>query len=84
MEQTNQTLFIIDTYSRFDDNKNVCMTFLLYNKWYCIRKINKLEWGEPIFKERKIEENSYYHIYSSFEEAKAFVHQLKQLEGQKI
>ena len=84
MESTKQTVYIIDSYSAFDNNENVCMTFLLYNNWYCIREINKLEWGEPIFKEKRMDDTSYYYIYSSLEEAKEFIHKLKQLEGKKI
>ena len=85
MEDIRQTvLYIIDVYSRFDDNTDVRMIFSLYNKWYCIREIKDLEWGEPVFKEKHIEENSYYYLYPSLEEAKAFVQHLKQLERKKL
>lgn len=77
-----QSAFIIDTYSKFRNNNDVCMTFSLYNKWYCVRKIDELEWGQPVFKDQSIEEeHPYYHVYSSLDEAKVFIRKMKRFEG---
>lgn len=74
--------YIIDTYSRFHKNTDVCMVFTLYSKWYCIRKITQLEWGQPIFEEKDLDdEYTNYHLFSTLDEAKLYVRSLRKLEG---
>lgn len=82
MEENNQTFYIIDTYSTYHQNNDVCIIFSLYNKWYCVRKINKLEWGQPVFDEKDLEDDySNFYLYNSLEEAKQYIHVLKTMEG---
>ena len=74
--------FIIDVYSKFQNNSNVRMIFSLYGKQYCIREIDALEWGQPIFKEKDLEDDySFFQLYTTFEEAQQYVHNLKKIEG---
>lgn len=77
-------MFIVDVYSKFQNNDNVRMIFPLYGKKYCIREIDELEWGQPIFKEKDLEDDySFFQLYTTFEEAKQYVYELKRIEGTK-
>jgi hypothetical protein len=78
----NQAVYVIDTYSKIRNNDDVCFTFSLYNREYCLRKVEELEWGQPVFKNQSIEEeHPYYYIYSTIDEAKAFIRKMKRIEG---
>lgn len=75
-------MFIIDVYSKFQNNNNVRKIFSLYSKQYCIREINNLEWGQPVFQEKDIEDDySFFQLYNTFEEAEQYVRELKKIEG---
>ena len=74
--------FVIDVWTPYHKNENVCKVFTLYGKKYCIRKIDSWEWGQPIFDEKDIEDDyTSYRIYSTLEEVEAYIRELKQAEG---
>lgn len=83
MENTNQTVYIIDVYSRFNSDK-VISTFVVNGKEYAIKLVS-LEWGVPQLS--SIEEGAeqpYFKLYNTLEEAQEYVKQLKQLEGARL
>lgn len=85
MEESNQTYFIVDTYSRFHKNDDVRMIFSLHNNWYCIREVEDLNWGQPLFDEKDPEDGyTNYHIYVTLEEAQSYVRGLRKMEGVRI
>ena len=79
--------YIIDKYNPNNkkQNEDAVQVFQLNGVYYAIFA-TELFWGEPILKNRPIDEENYndYCIYSTLDEAKAFVHQLKELEGAKL
>ena len=80
MEDVEQFVYIIDTYSRFT-NDIVVSTFFVNGKEYSIKKV-RLEWGVPQLS--SIEEESerpYFQLYNTLDEAREFVRKLKRLEG---
>lgn len=83
MEDTKQTVFIIDVYSRFS-NDTIISTFVVNGKEYCIKSV-ELEWGVPLLSsiEEDIEQ-PYFKLYNTLDEAKEYVKQLKKLEGTRI
>lgn len=83
MEDTKQTVYLIDVYSRFS-NDTVVSTFVVNGKEYAIKSVG-LEWGVPLLS--SIEESAeqpYFKLYNTLDEAKEYVKQLKQLEGARI
>lgn len=83
MDTGTNTVFILDNYSRYDDNTNVRQIFHLYEQWYCIREV-ELEWGRPKFA-RKIEDDfQNFYLFNTLEEAKQCVKRLKRAEGAKF
>ena len=80
MPDTSTTVFIIDTYNKYQDNENCKLVFNLHGHDYCIREVS-LEWGKPVFPEKDWEYDFNYHLYSSFEEARHYVSRLKRLNG---
>ena len=81
---SNQTVFIIDTYSRFEQD-NIIDIFSINSHWYAIKKV-QLNFGKPILSNiEKNEDNSlYFHIYESLDDARKYVRQIKHLEGVKF
>lgn len=76
------TGYIIDAYNKYAINDNVVSIFNLYGKPFCIRQINKFDWGQPIFPEKDIEDDySIFCIYDTQEDAEQYVRNLKYLEG---
>lgn len=74
-------VYIVDLYNKFS-NDEIISKFKLNGRWWAIKKV-KLDWGHPIL--TSIEENEdpylHFHLYNTLEEAKSFIHKLKQLEG---
>lgn len=80
MEDTKQTVFIVDVYSKYA-NERVIFTFFINGREYAVKETT-LEWGIPVIS--SIEESAaqpYFKLYNTLEEAKEYVRQLKQLEG---
>ena len=83
MKDTEQTVYIIDVYSKYNSD-TVVSTFVINGKEYSIKRVG-LEWGAPVLS--SIEESAeqpYFKLYNTLEEAKEYVKQLKQLEGARI
>ncbi len=80
--QEHSVGFIIDSCSPYSKNLNVVTTFKIHGKIYCIRRIDKFEWGQPIFHAKSIEDEfSNYCVYDTVEEALGYIKYLKKLEG---
>lgn len=80
--QDTSPAYIIDLYQKFSSNKNVLYVFKLHGQEYCIRQIDKFDWGQPVFPEKPIDDDfTYYHIYNSLDEARAYIRYLKDLEA---
>ena len=79
----NQCVYIVDLYDPYYTaaNSNVIRAFHFRDIWYCIRKV-ELEWGQPILT-KKVDDEEFkgYHLYSTLEEAEAYIHELKKGEG---
>ena len=77
-------VYIVDLYFPLhkSENYNVVKTIHFRDSWYCIREVT-LEWGQPILSRTIIDEEEFkhYRIYSTIEEAEAYIHQLKEGEG---
>ena len=84
MSEINQTVYIIDVYSKFTQDK-VISIFKLYGNWYCIKEV-ELYYGKPILSslEESEDEFLHFHLYNTEEEARQYIRQLKQLEGIKF
>lgn len=67
MEGTNQTVFILDTYNRMENNEGVKRIFQINSNWYCLREVS-LEWGEVVSPHFD-DENVRYHLFNTLEEA---------------
>ena len=77
--------FIIDLYSPYQKNQNVAEVFKIHGIPYCIREIEKFEWGQPQFPEKNIEDEfNYYHVYATKDEALKYIHELKRIEGSRF
>ena len=77
--------YIIDLYSSFDKNENVISTFKIYGVTYCVREVNKFEWGQPVFPEKRIENDyDWYYVYDSLEKAQEYVKYLRRIEGSRL
>mgnify|MGYP006934494533 CR=1 FL=1 len=78
-------MFLIDTYNKFQPNKNVVSIFLVGERKFCVREIApKYDWGvqEIFFPERDYEDNyTDYHLYEKEDEAEAY---LKQIGGARV
>ena len=80
MENISNTVFLIDIYNKFSSDK-IISTFKINNREYCIKEVG-LMWGTPML--NSIEEDAekpFFKLYNTFEEAKEYVKQIKQLEG---
>ena len=77
---SNKTVFVIDTYSRHEDNSGVRMRYCINDIWYCIREV-ELEWGEPLVPIR-IDDNldrRWYYVYENYDDAIEFVNTMKRM-----
>ena len=83
MKDTEQTVYIIDVYSKYNSD-TVVSTFVINGKEYSIKRVG-LEWGAPVLSsiEESVEQ-PYFKLYNTLDEAKEYVKQLKQLEGARI
>lgn len=71
-------MYIIDIYNKFGHNKDVVQISRINGLILCIRKITQLEWGEPIFPDKNIEdEHITYHIYENLEDARKYIRNLR-------
>lgn len=72
--------YIIDSYSKYEDNSGVEFVFQVRDMWFCIRRI-ELDWGQPVRDYRIEDYEPDFKIYESFEEAKQFADELMKLDG---
>ena len=71
-------MYIVDIYNEFGHNKDVIQVSRINGLVLCIRKITKLEWGQPVFPDKSIEsEHIKYHIYENLEDACKYLHDLR-------
>ena len=81
MESGTDTVFIIDNYNKYTGDK-VISTFMLNGRWFAIKEV-LLEWGYP--KLSSIEEDEpFFRLYNTYEEAQEYVRTLRRLEGKRI
>ena len=81
MESGANTVFIIDNYNKYTGDK-VVSTFMLNGRWFSIKEV-PLEWGHPQLSSIE-EDDPFFHLYNTYEEAQEFVRTLKKLEGKKL
>lgn len=81
MESTEQKVYIIDLYNKFDA-KNTVSIFKINDRWWAIKKVS-LNWGKPQLNIIEENEDPYLHfyLYNTLEEAQQYVHSIKQFEG---
>lgn len=80
MEDTKQTVYIIDSYSKYSGD-TIVSTFIINGKEYALKEV-ELNWGIPLLS--SVEEDAeqpYFKLYTTIDEAKEYIRQLKQLEG---
>ena len=83
MVDTNPTVYIIDLYQKFNNDK-IIFTFLLNGREFCVKEV-QLEWGVPQLSSIEEDlEQPYFHIYNTLEEAREYIRKLKQLEGTRL
>lgn len=74
--------FVIDRYSQFNkwDQEHAVYVFQVNKQWYAVMKV-ELEWGLPKLQVRLDPDTNpaLYKVYSTKEEAMAFVHLIKSL-----
>lgn len=76
------TVFIIDNYNKYTKDK-VISTFMLNGRWFAIKEVS-LEWGQPQLSSIEEDENSFFRLYNTYEEAQEYVRTLKRLEGKRL
>lgn len=81
MEDTNQTVFIIDTYNKYSSD-NIVSVFKVHDREFAIKQTT-LEWGKPQLSAIE-DQDEYFHIYNTLEEAREYVRTLKKLEASKL
>lgn len=78
-------MYLVDTYNKFQPNKNVVSVFLVGERKFCVREIApKYNWDMPevSFPERDYEDTyTDYHLYEEEKEAEAY---LKQIGGARV
>ena len=78
-------MYIIDIYNKFGHNKDVVQIDKINGLELCIREIKNLEWGQPVFPDKNVEEDfTFYHIYENLEDAREYIHQLRYYTGIKL
>ena len=84
MDEDNQTVYIIDTYSKYEQD-DVVELFTINSHWYAIKRVH-LNFGRPILSSIEKNEDEFlnFHIYENVEDAQRYVHKLKMLEGMKF
>lgn len=79
---TDQYVYIVDVYNPYARNENVIYRFIYNKQWWAIRRV-ELEWGKPRG-ETALEmddEFSRFHYYDTFEDAMAYVKELRKGEN---
>ena len=81
MAEINTTVFIIDVYNKFSNDK-IISVFKINGNWYCIKEV-ELNFGKPILSSIEESEDKYlnFHLYNTVEEARQYIQKIKQLEG---
>jgi hypothetical protein len=70
--------YIVDTYNPYERNKDVVYHFEYNGIEWCIRQVDKFEWGKPQFDELPLDDTFIdYKIYDSLDEAIQFCKVLK-------
>lgn len=84
MDDDKQFVYVIDTFNSFESDDTVEI-FTINSRWYAIKRV-KLYFGRPILSnmEKNEDESIRFHLYENLDEARAYVRQLKQLEGVKF
>lgn len=84
MADDSQYVFVIDTYNKFESD-DVVEIFTINSRWYAIKRV-KLYFGRPILSnmEKNEDESIHFHLYENLDEARAYMKQLKILEGAKF
>lgn len=73
--------YIISLYNPYGNNTDVIKIFTLHNIDFCIRAISQFDWGQPIFKDKPLDDDyTKYRIYYKLEDAEQFVSFLKMME----
>ena len=62
-------VYILDTFSKYENNSGVKRIFQIHLNWYCIREVS-LSWGTPITPHFD-DEYLHYTLYNTLEEANA-------------
>lgn len=71
----SQYVYIIDTYSKYENNEGVRNIFMINNNWYCVRAC-PMEWG--VVQTPHIDDEFLcYHIFDTLEEASKTALQIK-------
>lgn len=80
MGKIDQTVYIIDTFSKFSKDK-IISTFKINNQWFSIKEVS-LKWGVPQLSSIEEDlEQPYFCLYNTLEEAQEYVRKIKRLEG---
>ena len=70
--------YIIDVYSPYDKNKDVKYVFEYNGNLWCVREVDKFEWGRPQFDELPMDDEFInYHIYDNLDDAIKYCRELK-------
>ena len=70
--------YIVDVYSPYDKNDDVKYVFEYNKRLWCVREIDKFEWGQPQYDELPLDNTHIqFHIYSNLEDAIKFCRELK-------
>lgn len=82
MENANKTVYIIDLYDKYSQDK-IISTFKINGRWWAIKEVSLL-WGKP--QRAKIEDDEYlqFYLYETLDEAQEYVKKIKRLEGTKF
>lgn len=79
MDDISTTVFIIDTYNKYQHNDNCRAVFQLHGTDYCVREV-PLNWGQPQFPEKDWDDEfTQWQLYNTLDEALEFVRKLKRL-----
>ena len=78
--RVQKTVFVIDTYSKYEDNSGVRKIYMINDILYCIRETT-MEWGSPLIPVRVDDSTNprWYRTFDTYEEAEDFVNYLKRI-----
>ena len=76
--------YIVDTYNPYERNNDVVHKFEFNGRLWCIREVDRFEWGVPQFAELPIDrEFISYHVYENYDDALRFSRELKGVYNEK-